>query len=230
MTKPASGDGIHYLWPTPILTKKLPDSAQLNAALIPIFTQYRQQHQTSKTRTYASSDNLLEHYKDGPVQTLGKHLSDGVFQIGAAINGTHWGRQAQDIRVEITGLWFQFSNHFGFHETHGHGNCSWSGVYYVRSADAAKPPPKGDPPNGATRFYGPNLDAMSGGYGDFGNLYLHDLSWDATPEDGKLVIFPSWLKHTALPYNGSQDRIIVSFHAQIHGSQPLRFADKYSFT
>ena len=36
-------------------------------------------------------------------------------------------------------------------------------------------------------------------------------------EKGKLVIFPAHLKHMVFPYNGDDDRIIVSFHAQVLG-------------
>ena len=34
-----------------------------------------------------------------------------------------------------------------------------------------------------------------------------------------MSIFPSNLKHMALPYIGEKDRIIVSFNAQVHGNK-----------
>jgi hypothetical protein len=59
---------------------------------------------------------------------------------------------------------------------------------------------------------------MAGGFGDYGNLYLHDNTWDSYPEDGKLCIFPAHIKHMPFPYAGEEDRVIVSFHAQVFNS------------
>lgn len=33
---------------------------------------------------------------------------------------------------------------------------------------------------------------------------------------GQLVLFPSWLAHQALPYEGELDRMVISFNASIH--------------
>ena len=60
---------------------------------------------------------------------------------------------------------------------------------------------------------------MAGGHGDYGNFYLHESSWDSYPQDGKLAIFPAHIKHMAFPYQGEEDRVIVSFHVQIYGAK-----------
>jgi len=33
------------------------------------------------------------------------------------------------------------------------------------------------------------------------------------------VLFPSWLAHQALPYDGEKERVIISFNASIHAAQ-----------
>jgi hypothetical protein len=38
---------------------------------------------------------------------------------------------------------------------------------------------------------------------------------DIQPEEGMLVIFPSYLPHKAMAYEGDKDRIIISFNVQI---------------
>ena len=108
-----------------------------------------------------------------------------------------------------------------FHDVHTHGNCSWSGVYYVQVDDEVKrvSHPEMGSANGVTRFYGPYSQWQGGGYMDIGNTYLQKNSIDMSPEEGKLVIFPSYLPHMAMPYEGEKDRIIVSFNVQIHSSQ-----------
>ena len=48
---------------------------------------------------------------------------------------------------------------------------------------------------------------------------MQQATWDVTPQEGELILFPSFLPHKALPYTGERDRIIVSFNAQIHAPE-----------
>ena len=63
--------------------------------------------------------------------------------------------------------------------------------------------------NGINRFHSPLNSSMV----DAGNHYLASNAWDWEPQDGHLLIFPSYLMHSALPYNGDIDRIIISFNS-----------------
>ena len=61
------------------------------------------------------------------------------------------------MQLELTGVWFQIQNGAAFHDIHTHGNCSWSGVYYVQIDPPAQRQahPELGALNGATRFYSP---------------------------------------------------------------------------
>ncbi len=221
---------IQQLWPVTLLTRKFGKYQQVNPELIKYFEQYREDHPGQSGPVYASPDNFSADSDNSAIQTLQKFIMDNVFEVAAEVNGPYW-QKNQPLNVHITGMWFQISNHYGFHETHVHGNCSWSGVYYVQSADCSTGPGalgSNGQPNGITRFYGPNTEYQAGGHGELGNFYLQDHTFDSYPEDGKLVIFPSHLKHMVFPYAGEQDRIIVSFHAQVNGEQEMRYS--YSST
>lgn len=219
---------VRYLWPTPILTKTFGQHQKVNRELADLFYAYRKQKAPPEPVPYASPDTLLEESNNPALQALGRFISDAVFEVAAEVNEPYWG-QAQDLSIHLTGLWFQISNNFAFHETHVHGNCSWSGVYYVQAgSDPGKI--RNGINNGITRFYGPQMDMTGGGHGEFGNLYLQDYAFDSVPEDGKLVVFPPHIKHMAFPYQGEIDRIIVSFHAQVHSKTPYRPSLKYTFS
>ena len=222
---------LHLLWPTPILVKKFGQHQKVNKELLEIFNAHRNKLEKTKKPMFVSEDNIYALYKDEPaLQKLVKFIMDGVFEIASEVNAPFW-KNVKDLNIEITGLWFQMTNEHKFQETHVHGNCSWSGVYYVNAANADKSKDdveKGDLPNGVTRFYGPNLDATAGGHGEFGNMYLQDTHFDSYPEDGKLVVFPPHLKHMPFPYAGEEDRVIVSFHAQIHNPNGFKYG--YSFS
>ncbi len=225
--QPRRNPHISYLWPTPILVRRFGQHQRVNPELAQLFYAYRKRHSPEEPLPYASPDTLMEESNNDALRQLGRFIGDSVFEVAREVNGPYWG-QVQDIRVQLTGLWFQITNHHAFHETHVHGNCSWSGVYYVQAGSNPGKVERGVP-NGITRFYGPPMDIGGGGHGELGNLYLQDYAWDSIPEDGKLVVFPPHIKHMAFPYAGEQDRIIVSFHAQVHGKRPFRPSENYTF-
>ena len=224
MAEKPSKPNIKHLWPTPILVRKNDEHSSIGSDLLKLLYGHRNKHAKTKSPLYASQDNLYVLYKDNPVfAKVIKFIMDSVFELAANVNGPYW-KNSQGIDVALTGVWFQISNAFGFHETHIHGNCSWSGVYYIQAGESSRSDKdrKDGLLNGVTRFYGPYMEFLAGGHGEFGNLYLEDNSWDSYPEDGNIVVFPSYLKHMVFPYQGAQDRIIISFHAQVSGEKEHR--------
>ena len=177
MAKPPRNPNIQYLWPTPVLRKKFGQFQRVNSELLELFYAHRRKHEKTPAPVFASRDNLYEEYKDNPaLGKLIKFIMDNVFEVASEVNGKYWGR-AQNIDVEVTGIWFQMSNGGGFHETHIHGNCSWSGVYYVQTGECSKSANdlmENGMPNGITQFYGPTTEHMASGHGDLGNYYLLD--------------------------------------------------------
>ena len=222
---------IYMLWPTPILRKKYPQHEEVNVPLVKLFYEHRRHHDEAQGPVYSSSDDLLVRYDDAALNQLFKFISDSVLEISSSMNRQQWQHsRSKKMNMEVVGAWFQIQNGLGFHETHNHGNCSWSGVYYVQvdEENIRENHPQLGVMNGLTRFYGQNIDIIGGGYMDSGNLYLQSTTFDSKPEEGVLCVFPSHLKHTAMPYVGEKDRIIVSFNVQIHGDQGDALFD-YSF-
>ncbi len=214
----------------PITGKAFCALSKDNPSLLELFYQHHDREQDKPQQAYASGDDLLSKYPlHNELNELSEFISQSIVEVAKVANEGLWS-SGEKVRVNITGLWFQISNNHAFHEMHVHGNCSWSGVYYLRSGDCSKSPDshRGEQPNGITRFYGPHIEHMAGGFGDYGNYYLHDSSWDSYPEDGKLCVFPSHIKHMPFPYNGAEDRVIVSFHAQVYDSSGSQSYD-YGF-
>jgi hypothetical protein len=222
--RPARNPDIQYLWPTPVLSKRFGQYQQVNPELMSLFAAYRREHGGESQTMFASRDTLQERYKDHPAMTkLIRFITDSVFEVASHVNAPYW-KDGQEVRVGLTGVWFQISNQHAFHETHVHGNSSWSGVYYVQAGDCSKGPSdkRNGMLNGITRFYGPHLEHSAGGYADIGNLFQQHHWHDSYPADGTLVVFPTYLKHMVFPYAGEKDRIIVSFHAKVFGSGDYR--------
>lgn len=117
----------------------------------------------------------------------------------------------QDLLVEFPDSWYHITNQHGFHDAHWHHGCSWCGIFYVRLGGSEQRSVKGAP-NGGSRFYNPLI--CGGAYQDFGNKYLNN-SMDAPIENGMLLLFPSFLLHSGLPYSGGEDRVVIAFNARV---------------
>jgi uncharacterized protein (TIGR02466 family) len=127
----------------------------------------------------------------------------------AHVNGTRV--DPSRLAVTFPDSWFHITSDGGFHDAHFHGGCSWCGIYYLQAGDSGRSAERGAP-NGGNRFYSPL--AAGGGYKDFGNQYLDTTYVDPPPRDGLLILFPSYLLHSGLPYRGGRDRIVISFNSR----------------
>jgi uncharacterized protein (TIGR02466 family) len=224
-------EGVQLLWPTPLLRRKLVEHETVNSQLVKLFYADRDAHGGQTGNVYSSSDDILQRLPNPALNDLFEFVSSGVFEIAQTMNAGIWKASgAGKLQMQIVGAWYQIQNQFGFHDIHNHGNCSWSGVYYVQIDELAarQAHPQIGATNGVTRFYGHQLGLLGGAHMDMGNAYLQQSNFDVTPEAGTLIVFPSWLNHKAMPYDGVKDRIIVSFNAQVHGERGNR-AFEYGF-
>lgn len=119
----------------------------------------------------------------------------------------------ESLSINFSDSWYHITQDGGFHDAHVHTGCSWCGIYYLQLGDYREPR-QGETPNGGSRFYSPL--PLGGQYQDFGNKYLSDVSLDPPLQEGLLILFPSYLLHSGLPYRGKTDRIVLALNAQIH--------------
>lgn len=225
-------------WPVPLDTHHCDDAAHINETLARVFSAMRVTREAqaqvnddapSVKSFYASEDNLLERIQLPEFQTLIAFIANSLQKTVMHANTGVWPPGRMSLQLQLMGCWFQIQNGMAFHDVHTHGNCSWSGVYYVQCDSEEKRVlhPSLGSKNGVTRFYGPYTQWLGGAHVDIGNAYLQKNTVDIVPEPGKLVVFPSYLPHQAMPYEGEKDRIIVSFNAQIHaagGDQVFNYA------
>ena len=101
--------------------------------------------------------------------------------------------------------WANVCRYGDYHTIHNHPTGVWSGVYYIDPGSDAP----GRPNSGVLELVDPRV-----------NIDLVGLSCSqqvrnilCTPEEGRLVIFPSWLNHFVHPYYGEGLRITIAFNA-----------------
>ena len=109
-----------------------------------------------------------------------------------------------DYRINFNESWYHITKTNGMHEPHIHPGCSWCGIYYIQS---------GNNDSGYTVFENP----IKSTYIDHGNLFLNNMNIvRIKPDDGMLVVFPSYLNHYQALYKGVEDRIVVAFNSTIN--------------
>lgn len=158
----------------------------------------------AKGNMFESKFNFFQHDNEA-VRQLRDYCLASVHRVGATVNGNLWLPNAR-VQVRATESWCHITRSGGYHDVHAHPMCSWCGIYYIDpgETDAAKM-------NGCNRFYEPRPNVVH--FSDYATQYLYqEGSIDLPPKEGQLVIFPSYMRHAALPYSGQDDRIVVAFN------------------
>jgi uncharacterized protein (TIGR02466 family) len=215
-------DPLLQCWATPLGVHHFAQAEALNPLLVRVFQSMRATDPQADPAAafYASRDDLLQRIRLAEWDQLLRFIVDGLRETVVLANQGAWPEATPGLQIALRGIWFQVANRGSHHDVHTHGNCSWSGVYCVQvDADAQRAAPNsGCAANGVTRFYGPHFNHLGGAHMDFGNAYLQSAHLDVAPVPGQLVVFPSWLPHQAMPYDGQAERLIVSFNASVHAA------------
>jgi hypothetical protein len=210
------------LWCTPMGMHRWAQAQEVNPLLVRVFRAMRatDSEACSGAAFYASRDDLLQRVRLAEWEQLVAFFVDSLRQTVVLANQAAWPEARPGLHIALRGIWFQITNQGSHHDVHTHGNCSWSGVYCVQVDDEAQRAthPVLGAANGTTRYYGPHFNHLGGAHMDFGNAYLQSAHLDLAPVPGQLVVFPAWLPHQAMPYQGEADRIIVSFNASVHAA------------
>jgi uncharacterized protein (TIGR02466 family) len=102
--------------------------------------------------------------------------------------------------IVINNMWGQIGKTDNTHSVHTHPNSYFSGIIYIKASPMA----------GITSFHRSHVWGIEPEF-NFRNE-LNSGSWSVIPEKGKMVIFPSWLKHAVqhgFEYN--TDRVTLAF-------------------
>jgi len=216
---------IAPLFSVPGAHATLPGCEALNAELRELFLakeaegdRYRNPDPfTHRNEALFESNFRLFDWPQQCVQTLRTFCLSSLYQAIGELNGYD---TAMLRRLHVaTDAWFHVTRKGGYFGPHNHPMHTWSGVYCVcQEGD--------DPDSDSGRLTLINPQAMNTMYIDMaiaklkrpysmGNR-MHRLN------PGELLLFPSWLLHEVLPYEGDGVRITVAFNARfmLEGAKP----------
>lgn len=177
---------VQPLWPIIFRLGRNPDGVEHNKVAVELAYEAKQAGKTWGVAEVAKH-NL---YESEP-----NFLDDPRLEGLATYLGTLCGAILES-DVDIKESWVHVTNGGGWHDTHCHplfvhGIC---GIYYVQSAQCDL-----ETLNGVNRFHSPNP------------FEPHSIA-DIAPQDGLVVLFPGTIMHSATPYTGKDDRIVIGFN------------------
>ena len=105
--------------------------------------------------------------------------------------------------LKLSNLWININEYKDSNRKHHHPGCIFSGVFYVKVPDEFS----------TLRFFHPSTDLMVRDWNvDFKLNKYTACFWNVRPEEGKLILFPSWLNHEVDQNLSQEKRISISFN------------------
>ena len=197
----------NLLFPTPIWTIKLENFESINNQMYNFIKESQFKDKTGIKK----SNNKGWHSKDFNMQETGpknfiKNISPSIEKV---ITDMNWEKEKQ--LVKISNMWAIINTGGSANSRHQHGNSTISGAYYVRA-----------PKNcGDIVFYDPRPAPVFCYPEARGSNLLNAHINSITPEEGALILFPSYLDHSVNENLSNDERIVISFNIIIQAHLKL---------
>jgi uncharacterized protein (TIGR02466 family) len=126
--------------------------------------------------------------------------------------------QLEQYPMMITGCWANINPPGSYHPTHNHPNNYLSGVYYVDVAAGAPD----------LMFHDPRPISIMPWSGKLNRITANAASEQAVP--GRMVIFPSWLRHHVPSNYSANERVSISFNLMFKNFAETAAAPRWKAT
>ena len=192
---------MHLFFSTPIWSTKIVNYKNLNKELYNYILNLREQN----PQGIKKSNSIGWHSKDFDLndETPKKFINTVSSNINTAFNDMDWDIEKQIIKIKS--IWVIINEKGASNERHHHGNSALSAAYYVHA-----PKDCGD-----IVFYDPRpAPVFSHPIAKKPNI-LNATVNSITPDEGLLVLFPSYLDHSVKPNLSSDQRIVISFNVNL---------------
>jgi len=197
LSGPIAAVDLQQIFPTILLRRRLETVKPLNGRLRGIVLEREKQQKdnlgASNVGGWHSPSDLMD-WDFPEIRILTRALLETGAELTRALTPPRYDGEA---RVSFYGgCWANVLRNGGDNRIHNHPGAVWSGCYYVSCGAPVAEPPF----NGWIEFQDPRPGNLHGG------------KERVEPEEGLLLIFPSWLNHFVNPFMGSGERISIAFN------------------
>ena len=192
---------LKLLFPTPIWSSVLSNYQSINKFLFDYIKNLQKENPKGVSKSnflgWHSEDFLLD---DKPV----KDFVNSIFpKIKNALDDMGWDKERN--KIKITSMWSIINIKHASNGRHIHANNFISAAYYVRA-----------PKNcGNLIFYDPReAKTIRKPISNISNKLNAEIV-SIVPEEGLLVLFPSYLHHSVNQNDSNEERVVISFNIDL---------------
>ena len=192
---------MHLFFSTPIWSTKIDNYKDVNEEMYNYILNLKEQNPEGVKKSNFNG----WHSKDFDLndEVPKKFINAVSSNINTTFNDMDWDIEKQIIKIKS--IWAIINEKGASNERHHHGNSALSAAYYVRA-----PKDCGD-----IVFYDPRpAPVFSHPIAKKPNILNATIN-SITPDEGLLVLFPSYLDHSVKPNLSSNQRIVISFNVNL---------------
>ena len=192
---------MHLFFSTPIWVSKIDNHENLNVDMLSYITDLKNKDSKGIVKSnfngwHSKNFNLKDNMPAKFITNIGKN-------INTALNDMGWDLKSQSIK--ITNMWSIINEEGAFNQKHHHSNSDISAAYYVSAHDGC----------GDIVFYDPRpARVYKNPIAKLPNKLNATIN-SVKPENGLLVLFPSYLEHSVNQNLSNKKRIVISFNLSL---------------
>ena len=192
---------MHLFFSSPIWVSKIDNYEKINNDMLNYILDLKKNDPSGLTK----SNFKGWHSKDFDLKNKEpKSFIEGIKKnINVALNDMNWDLNKQS--VKINNLWAIINEKGAWNQKHHHSNSDLSAAYYVSAHESC----------GDIVFYDPRPAPVYKNPITKNPNNLNATVNSIKPEDGMLVLFPSYLEHSVNPNMSDKKRIVISFNINL---------------
>ena len=192
---------MHLFFSTPIWSNKIANYKDVNEDLYNYILNLRDQNPEGIKKSNYNGWHSKDFNLNDEIPK--KFINAVSSNINTAFNDMDWDIEKQIIQIKS--IWAIINDKGASNERHHHGNSALSAAYYVRAPKDC----------GNIVFYDPRpAPVFSHPIAKKPNI-LNATVNSITPDEGLLVLFPSYLDHSVKQNLSSNQRIVISFNVNL---------------
>lgn len=194
----------HSLFPTPIFECRIDDYKEINLELEKYIHELRDKDNKGLKLSNAGGGWHSPYFKISEVDILRKFVKK-VFPFIYKITKDHYAWNCAPDKISIVGMWSIINSKNSYNQRHFHPNCNLSAAYYVKVREKC----------GEIKFFDPiDQKVMQAPHKTKETNFSAEVI-KFTPNEGDLLIFPSYLHHSVEENKSDEERIVISFNIKI---------------
>jgi len=199
---------LSMIFATPLVVHDWPNSEQFNSEFSSLVLEQENATRKSGVRRsnaggWQSAGNLMT-WKEPCIEIFRLRIEKMVTNLLQQLVRDQGANRSFKLLIDA---WANVNRNGDYNVAHTHPNCMWSGCYYVTPG---KPDPD-VPYSGLLELFDPREAAN---YIQVPNTVL-DAKHFIENVPGRMLLWPSWVKHMVHPYTGDGERISIAFNVNV---------------